>query len=61
MLKNGKIMKRKLKISVEKQNPINFEKLKGLFVLGEGLEPSRPEGHRILSPVRLPIPPPRHF
>lgn len=28
-----------------------------LNVLGEGLEPSRPEGHRILSPVRLPIPP----
>ena len=26
-------------------------------VLGEGLEPSRPEGHRILSPVRIPIPP----
>ena len=27
----------------------------------EGLEPSRPCGHRILSPARLPIPPPRHI
>ncbi len=25
---------------------------------GEGLEPSRPKGHRILSPTRLPVPPP---
>lgn len=27
-------------------------------VPGVGLEPTRPEGHRILSPTRLPIPPP---
>lgn len=26
-------------------------------MLEEGVEPSRPEGHRILSPARLPIPP----
>ncbi len=26
-------------------------------VLGEGLEPSRANAHRILSPVRLPVPP----
>ena len=35
----------------------------GIFlfsVLGEGLEPSRTEVHRILSPVRLPIPPSEH-
>ena len=25
-----------------------------------GIEPARPEGHRILSPVRLPVSPPRH-
>ena len=29
-------------------------------VPGEGLEPTRPEGQRILSPPRLPIPPSRH-
>ncbi len=28
-----------------------------ISVLGEGLEPSRANAHRILSPVRLPIPP----
>lgn len=28
------------------------------MVPGEGLEPSRPYGQRILSPLRLPIPPP---
>lgn len=26
---------------------------------GVGIEPTRPCGHRILSPVRLPVPPPR--
>ncbi len=30
------------------------------LVLRAGIEPARPEGHRILSPVRLPIPPPKH-
>lgn len=30
------------------------------MVPGEGLEPSRHCWHRILSPARLPIPPPRH-
>lgn len=29
------------------------------LVLRAGVEPARPEGHRILSPVRLPIPPPQ--
>jgi hypothetical protein len=29
------------------------------LVPGEGLEPSRPRGRRILSPLRLPISPPR--
>jgi hypothetical protein len=29
------------------------------LVPGEGVEPSRPCGQRILSPLRLPIPPPR--
>ena len=26
---------------------------------GPGIEPGRPEGHGILSPERLPVPPPR--
>src|SRR2546425_11930651 len=30
-----------------------------MMVPGEGVEPSRPCGHRILSPARLPIPPSR--
>jgi hypothetical protein len=30
------------------------------MVPGEGLEPTSPCGRRILSPLRLPIPPPRH-
>ena len=30
------------------------------MVPGEGLEPTRPIGQRILSPPRLPIPPSRH-
>src|SRR4030042_6367833 len=29
------------------------------LVPGGGVEPSRPCGHRILSPARLPVPPPR--
>ena len=28
---------------------------------GGGVEPPRPEGRRILSPLRLPVPPSRHF
>jgi hypothetical protein len=31
------------------------------LVPGEGLEPTRVLSRRILSPLRLPIPPPRHF
>ena len=33
---------------------------RGSLVPEVGLEPTRPEGHRILSPTRLPIPPLRH-
>ena len=32
----------------------------GCMVPEEGLEPSRPNGQRILSPLRLPIPPLRY-
>ncbi len=33
--------------------------VRGLLLLvgEEGVEPSRPKGHRILSPARLPVPP----
>ncbi len=31
------------------------------MVLGAGIEPAHSEEYRILSPVRLPIPPPKHF
>jgi hypothetical protein len=31
------------------------------LVPGGGVEPPRPEGRRILSPLRLPVPPSRHF
>jgi hypothetical protein len=30
-----------------------------LILPGVGIEPTRPEGHGILSPERLPVPPPR--
>src|ERR1700719_3775660 len=30
------------------------------LVLVEGIEPTRPCGHRILSPARLPVPPHQH-
>ena len=33
---------------------------RSMSVPGEGVEPSRPCGHRILSPARLPVPPSRH-
>jgi hypothetical protein len=32
-----------------------------VFVPGAGIEPARPNGHWILSPTRLPIPPPGLF
>jgi hypothetical protein len=32
-----------------------------ILVPGGGVEPPRPEGRRILSPLRLPVPPSRHF
>lgn len=31
------------------------------MVLGAGIEPAHSEEYRILSPVRLPIPPPKHL
>ena len=31
------------------------------MVLEEGIEPTRPCGHRILSPARLPVPPLEHY
>jgi hypothetical protein len=31
-----------------------------MVVPGRGVEPRRPEGRRILSPLRLPVPPSRH-
>jgi hypothetical protein len=31
------------------------------LVPGGGVEPRRPEGRRILSPLRLPVPPSRRF
>ena len=33
---------------------------KNFVVLGAGIEPAHSEEYRILSPVRLPIPPPKH-
>ncbi len=39
-----------------KKKPLCF-KNKEVFVLEAGLEPARPDGHRILSPACLPIPP----
>ena len=54
-----KKMKRNRKISkLRKQNNnVGRQSFLKFSVLGEGLEPSRTEVHRILSPVRLPIPP----
>ncbi len=42
-----------------KRRTLNIEHLIGLPA--EGLEPTRPCGHWILSPARLPIPPRRLF
>ena len=61
------------KTSIE--NPLGLRRLKAiqssrrvnhcfsLFVLvpGGGVEPPRPEGRRILSPLRLPVPPSRLY
>ena len=41
--------------SANKQSHWNY------LVPGGGVEPPRPEGRRILSPLRLPVPPSRHF
>ncbi len=37
-----------------------YSELRISDVPGAGLEPARPSGQRILSPLRLPIPPSRH-
>ncbi len=52
-------MKKKSEIETKTKQKINNGLSKNILVsvLGEGLEPSRTEVHRILSPVRLPIPP----
>ena len=39
---------------------LKINRLTRLSVLGTGLEPVRPNGHWILSPTCLPIPPPEH-
>gem|GEM_PF-3659756 len=52
-MKNGREI---LKTKIEEVKGL-IERLILFSVLGEGLEPSRTEVHRILSPVRLPIPP----
>ncbi len=40
-----------------KEKSLVIKRLRGYPVLGAGLEPARPKGHRILSPACLPIPP----
>ena len=42
-------------MSRKRSNQLSYGSLK---VGGEGLEPSQPYGHRILSPTCIPIPPP---
>ena len=47
-------------LAKENEKTLNSFRIKGLIshlVLEAGLEPARPEGHRILSPACLPIPP----
>ena len=45
----------------DRRPPKPLRRMRYSEVPREGLEPSRPCGHRILSPARLPIPPPRHI
>ncbi len=49
----------KLLLPIELQN--NKQRLQECLVPGGGVEPPRPEGRRILSPLRLPVPPSRLF
>jgi hypothetical protein len=51
---------RKIVNEMKQKNLCNKQRRFLVSVLGEGLEPSRTEVHRILSPVRLPIPPSEH-
>jgi hypothetical protein len=44
-----------------KINPKLFEQIADSLVPGGGVEPPRPEGRRILSPLRLPVPPSRLY
>ena len=39
------------------RNKLTISKLRTIYVPEAGLEPARPEEHRILSPACLPIPP----
>jgi hypothetical protein len=39
----------------------NLNGFLGILVPGRGVEPRRAEARRILSPLRLPVPPSRHF
>ncbi len=51
------LLERKILTKIKNKKSSYIREKLLILVLGEGLEPSRPEGHRILSPVRLPIPP----
>lgn len=44
--------------SCTQENYASSQVARLILVPGVGLEPTRPEGHRILSPTRLPVPPP---
>src|SRR5215813_11517947 len=42
------------------QDGFCYQQTRKVMVPGGGVEPPRPEGRRILSPLRLPVPPSRH-
>src|SRR5579864_2333282 len=48
-------------LSCGSQRQLANHSVKVMLVPGGGVEPPRPEGRRILSPLRLPVPPSRHF
>ncbi len=43
------------------KKPLKINRLTRVLVLKTGLEPVRPNGHWILSPTCLPIPPLQHW
>jgi hypothetical protein len=45
--------------AIARHNALNRKALR--LVPGGGIEPPRAEARRILSPLRLPVPPSRHF